>query len=600
MTQIARLLRRLWPFLPAEARRFLIGYSVISALLSIVDVVALLALAVVLAAAVAGSGLALPLIGVLPGDAIVWLILILSAVVILKSAANLWLTWISTRRFSALEVEVGATLLAAYLRAPWTDRLARSNAEVVQLANGVGQVISGFLLPVTTVPGMLVTSVGVVVVIFVAQPVTAIVALVYLGGIAALQYFVLGGRTRQAARVARDSQIRVARLVGGMVGALKEITLRDKIDESEAVVRKQRELLARARANSNFLAGVPRFVFDSAVIGGFLLTGGAAYVMDPDHSVDAMVAAVALFGIAGFRLVPALTGFQTVVTRTVSTGSFVDLMISDIERAEVYRAGQENLGDRPLPADPRELLLTDVGFTFPDARTPAVRDITLRLRMGETLGIAGRSGAGKSTLIDMLLGLLSPTTGRITIDDEPLDEVLADWRSRVGYVPQEVSLFAGTIAQNIALVWDDSFDIQRVERAARRAQLWEVIGQREGGIHSQIADGGMSLSGGQRQRIGIARALYTDPLVLVLDEATSALDVRTEAAVTDAIRELHGEVTVIAVAHRLSTIQGFDQVAHMRDGRIVSLGTFDELVATDEDFAHQAMLAGLTGTDNDV
>ena len=596
MTQIVRLLRRLWPFLPHEARRFLVGYSVVSALLSIVDVVALLALAVVLASAVAGGDLSLPVIGVIPGDAVIWLILLLSAVVILKSAANLWLTWVATRRFSSLEVEVGATLLAAYLRAPWTDRLARSNAEVVQLANGVGQVISGFLLPVTTVPGMLMTSIGVVVVIFVAQPITAVVALVYLGGIAALQYFVLGGRTRQAARVARDSQIRVARLVGGMVGALKEITLRDKIDESEAVVRKQRDLLARARANSNFLAGVPRFVFDSAVIGGFLLTGGAAFLAG--GGVDAMVGAVALFGIAGFRLVPALTGFQTVVTRTVSTGSFVDLMISDMEKAEGYRAAQEHLGDKPLPSEPRELILTNVGFTFPDAQEPAVRDVTLRMRMGETLGIAGRSGAGKSTLIDLLLGLLSPTTGHIAVDGEPLDEVLADWRSRVGYVPQEVSLFAGTIAQNIALVWDDSFDIARVERAARRAQLWDVIGQREGGIHSQIADGGMSLSGGQRQRLGIARALYTDPLVLVLDEATSALDVRTEAAVTKAIQELHGEVTVIAVAHRLSTIQGFDQIAHMRDGRIVSLGTFDELVATDEDFAHQAALAGLAGKDD--
>lgn len=597
MTHIANLLRRLWPFLPSDARRFLIGYSVVSALLSIVDVVALMLLAVVLASAVSGGTLSLPLVGTLPGDWLVWLILILSAVVIFKSAANLWLTWVATRRFAALEVEIGATLLAAYLRAPWTERLARSNAEVVQLANGVGQVVAGFLLPVTTVPGMLMTSLGVVVVIFVAQPVTAVVALGYLGGIAALQYFVLGEKTRQAARVARDSQIRVARLVGGMVGALKEITLRDKIEESESVVRTQRSLLARARANSNFLAGVPRFVFDSAVIGGFLLTGGAAYLAG--GGVDGMIAAVALFGIAGFRLVPALTGFQSVITRTISTGSFVDLMISDIEKAQEYRAAQERLGDKPLPAEPRELALTNVGFAFPGAPEPAVHDVTLSVRMGETLGIVGRSGAGKSTLIDLLLGLLTPTTGRIALDGEPLEEVLAAWRSRVGYVPQEVSLFAGTIAQNIALVWDDSFDAARVERAARRAQLWDVIEQREGGINSEISDGGMSLSGGQRQRLGIARALYTDPLILVLDEATSALDVRTEAAVTEAIRELRGEVTVIAVAHRLSTIKGFDQIAHMRDGRIVSLGTFEELVADDPDFAHQAMLAGLTRKDDD-
>ncbi|MGV9769736.1 ABC transporter ATP-binding protein [Microbacterium sp. NPDC003461] len=598
MKLLGARLRRLWPYLPASARRFLVVYSVISALLSVVDVIALLMLALVLASAVAGSGLQLPLVGTVPGDALIWLIVVLSLVVILKSASNVALSWIATRRFASLEVELGARLLAAYLRAPWTARLSRNSAELVQLANtGVANVIAGFLLPITSIAGMVVTAAGVVGVIFVAQPVTAVIALVYLGGIAVVQYFLLGGRTRQAARVARDSSLLASRLIAGMLGALKEITLRDKVDEVEAVVRKQRTLTARARSNSNFLGTVPRFVFDSAVIGGFLLTGTMAFLTG--GGIDGAVSAVALFGIAGFRLVPALTGFQSVITRTATTGPFVDTVVDDIEQSKDYHAAQEGLGRDPLPSDPRELRLESVGFTFPGAAQAAVQGVSVNVRMGTSLGIAGRSGAGKSTLIDLLLGLLTPTSGRITLDDRPIDEVLAGWRARVGYVPQQVALFNGTIAQNIALVWDDSFDAERVERAARRAQLWDVIEQREEGIHSHVAEGGMSLSGGQRQRLGIARALYTDPLVLVLDEATSALDVKTEAAVTEAIRELHGEVTVIAVAHRLSTIRSFDKIAHMKDGRIVSQGTFDEVAAKDPDFAQQAALAGLLARKED-
>ncbi|MCR2824032.1 ABC transporter ATP-binding protein [Microbacterium sp. zg.Y909] len=595
MKQITILLRRLLPYLPASARRFLLWYSVVSAVLAVVDVLALMLLALTLAAAATGSGVELPLIGGLPEGALVWLIVVLSVVVIAKSAANVGLQWIATRRFADFEVRVGAQLLAAYLRAPWTDRLGRNSAQVVQMANtGVANVTSGFLLPITTLPGLLVTSLGVVLVIFIAQPVTAAITTVYLCGIAVLQYFVLGGRTRQAARVARDSQMAAAALISGMVSALKEITLREKAPEVEAVVEKQRALSARARSNSNFLSAVPRFIFDSAVIGGFLLTGGAAFVMGGSEGPQQAIGAIALFGIAGFRLVPALTGFQSVITRTVTTAPYVNYVIDDIQSSAEYLKAQENLGRRPLPAEPRHLTLTDVSFTFPGSSTPAVDGLNLDIAMGSTVGIAGPSGAGKSTLVDLVLGLLTPTQGKIAVDGEPLAEVLAAWRARVGYVPQDVALFDGTIAQNIALVWDDSYDLERVERAARRAQLWDTISQRDGGVHARVGERGLSLSGGQRQRLGIARALYTDPLVLVLDEATSALDSKTESDVTAAIRDLHGEVTVIAVAHRLSTIRNSDKVLFMSEGTIAAQGTFDEVVRSHPDFALQARLSGLT------
>src|SRR5690606_15017475 len=204
------------------------------------------------------------------------------------------------------------------------------------------------------------------------------------------------------------------------------------------------------------------------------------------------------------------------------------------------------------------------------------------------------SGAGKSTMIDLLLGLISPTSGTIAVDGIPLSELRDAWRGEVGYVPQDVSLFDATVAQNVALSWTDEFDTERVRRSLELAQLLGTVEARTDGIHSRVGERGLALSGGQRQRLGIARALYSAPRVLVMDEATSALDTTTEAAVTDAIRKLRGSMTIITVAHRLSTVKESDTIFFMKDGEVIASGTFDELVRAVPDFAQQAHLAGLT------
>lgn len=593
MGLIVRTLRRLLPFLPQSARRFLLVYALISTALSVIDILALMLLALTLAATITGQTIELPLVGTIDPDQVVGLILILAAIVILKSASNVWLQWIATRRFASYELAVGQQLFGAYIRSSWTDRISRNSAQIVAMTDsGIASVVSGFLLPVTTLPGLLVTCVGVVGVIVFSQPLTALVTIVYLGLIAGIQYFVLSGKTRQAARVARDSALRVAALISGMVASLKEITLRDKADEVSAVVERNRAQTSQARANLSFLMSVPRFILDAAIIGGFIVVGGAAFLTS-GGDMNSMVSAVALFGIAGFRLVPSLTGFQSIITRTISSAPYVDLVISDIEASKRFLADREVLGRQPLPGQPARLELDGLAFTFPGSDTPAVSGVDLLVPIGGSVGIAGASGAGKSTLIDLLLGLLTPTAGTIKIDGLPLEDVMAAWRSHVGYVPQEVTLFDGTIAQNIALTWGDDVDIERVEAAARRAQLWDVIEKRAEGLNSRVGERGLTLSGGQRQRLGIARALYSEPLILVLDEATSALDTKTEADVADAIRELHGDVTVIAVAHRLSTIRESDLVLFMKDGAVAAQGTFDEVVAANADFAAQARLAGL-------
>ncbi|MGA7205506.1 MAG: ABC transporter ATP-binding protein, partial [Specibacter sp.] len=186
-----------------------------------------------------------------------------------------------------------------------------------------------------------------------------------------------------------------------------------------------------------------------------------------------------------------------------------------------------------------------------------------------------------------------PTGGVASIGGTPLGAMATDWRSRVGYVPQEVAIFDATVAQNVALTWTEDFDRDTVKKSLEKAQMLDVVENREGGIDRRVGERGLSLSGGQRQRLGIARALYADPLVLVMDEATSALDSATEAAISQSIQDLHGKVTVVLVAHRLSTIRHADTIFFLADGEVRASGTFDELIEAVPDFAHQADLAGL-------
>ena len=589
MKLIWRTLQGLLPMLPGRARRFLSGYVVASSSLALLDIAALGLLALSLSPMVQGDPVSLPLVGEVAPSGYVAIIVAVSLLIVVKGFLAVGVQWVVTRRFARYELEIGDRLFAAYIRAPWTDRLSRNTSQLVRLADvGIANATAGFLLPVAGLPALGATFLAVLVVLVVAQPVTAALTLGYLGVVGAVMYVFVSRRAIVAGRVNRDYSFRVARLMTEMVGALKEITLRDKAGEVAAVVHANRVHTSRARANLQFLAVMPRYVLESALVGGFLLIGGVAYATG---GATAAFSALALFGVAGFRMVPAVTSFQAVIATTASNIPNVQAVIGDVKAAEGYVANAETVGRAPLDREPETLSLRGVAFTYPGSAVPAVRDVDLDLPMGSTLALVCRSGAGKTTLVDILLGLLEPSDGAITLDGRPLGDVLAAWRSRVGYVPQDVSLFDATLAQNVALTWTDDLDLDRVRDCLERAQLGDVVASR--GLDARIGDQGMALSGGQRQRLGIARALYVDPLVLVLDEATSALDTQTEASVSAAIAALRGEVTVISVAHRLSTVRSADQVCFMADGTIAARGTFDELVAAVPDFAVQAQLAGL-------
>lgn len=592
MKQLWSVLRDLLPLLPGRARHFLVIYIICTALLSLFDVAAMSLIALIITPIAAGTPVVLPLIGKLPDDAAPWLILLACGLIIVKSALAIGMHAIATRQFAIYEFEIGARMFRAYLGSSWEERSKRSTVEFTRIADtGISVAISGLVLSLLTIPGNVLTIVLTLAVLVVAQPLTALIALGYFALVAAIINQVVTKRTLKAAQDNVDYSFRVARLLTEMVEALKELTLRGRLQQIQVVVGRHRQVAVKARASLSFLSIIPRYSYEAALIGGFLLVGGTGYLFG---GLSSAVVAVALFAATGIRLIPALTGIQASVISATSSVPWVRDVVNDLRGSEANATDALGGADlTALPESPQVLSLRAIEFRYPAASDSVLHGLDLEVPLGSSLGIVGPSGSGKSTLIDLLLGLRGPTGGSIAIDGTPLPEVIHAWRSRIGYVPQRVTLFDGTIGQNVALTWDEDYDREKVVAALDKAQLTSLVASRSGGIDERIGERGVSLSGGQQQRLGIARALYSDPLVLVLDEATSALDTKTEDDVVRALKELRGEVTLIAVAHRISTIKDYDQICYVDHGRILGKGSFTELATSLPQFGLQVQLAGL-------
>jgi ABC-type multidrug transport system fused ATPase/permease subunit len=276
-----------------------------------------------------------------------------------------------------------------------------------------------------------------------------------------------------------------------------------------------------------------------------------------------------LFAAASFRLLPS-------VNRILGSAQSLRYglpVIGSLYAELGVLASAQAPSDRNRMPFRESLELHQVTYVYPGKVDPALREISLRIRKGESVGFIGASGAGKSTLVDILLGLLSPNAGQVRVDSQDIKDHLRNWQDQIGYVAQSIFLTDDTLRRNIALgLPDKQIDEEALWRAVCAAQLAEFVNSLPEGLDTVVGERGVRLSGGQRQRIGIARALLHDPALLVLDEATSSLDTATEGEVMEAVRALHGTKTIIIVAHRLSTVQQCDRLYRLDQGRIVQEG----------------------------
>jgi ABC-type multidrug transport system fused ATPase/permease subunit len=236
----------------------------------------------------------------------------------------------------------------------------------------------------------------------------------------------------------------------------------------------------------------------------------------------------------------------------------------------------------------------DVTYAYAGAGVPALREVNLTVSAGQTVALVGRSGAGKSTLADVILGVLQPDAGKVLVGGIEPSDAIRRWPGAVAYVPQQIMLVEASVRANVALgLPEHLIDDEQVWAAIGRTQLADFVRTKSDGLDTQIGERGLRLSGGQRQRLGIARALYSRPQLLILDEATSALDAETEQAITSILNDLGQSVTVVVIAHRLSTVRHADLVVYLEDGSVVAAGSFAEVCARVPAFRRQAELMGL-------
>ena len=399
-----------------------------------------------------------------------------------------------------------------------------------------------------------------------------------------------------------------ARLLGEHESLLN-IQSNEKITEvlssyRESVVRNRRDYYAREIGTlrldlSNtlgelaFMPNISKYIIESSVVVGALAISATQFIMqDAGHAV----ATLAVFLAAGTRIAPAVLRVQQgaiQIRRSIGAAATALDLIDELRDLPEVEPGSDGLDVSHSGFIP-SVSLKSVSFSYPDSMEPAISEASLDIVSGSVVAIVGPSGAGKTTLMDLILGVLEPDSGQILISGMSASEVAKKWPGALSYVPQDVMISNGTFLSNVKLGFPaDAGTDYLVEEAIETAQLKDFIDGLPEGLQSKVGDRGTSLSGGQRQRLGIARALFTKPKLLVLDEATSALDGETEANISAAIGALKGEVTVILIAHRLSTVRDADKVVYLEGGQIIASGTFDEVRNSVPNFDRQASLMGL-------
>ena len=389
-----------------------------------------------------------------------------------------------------------------------------------------------------------------------------------------------------------ESEVNSGRLITEALDLYRELYVRNRrLDYAEAISR-VRYNSAVAQADQTFLPNISKYVLEISVIVGSVVIAGIQFIT---QTATVALAGLGLFIVAGGRIAPALMRLQQSAMNIESRAASLDATLETIRVFESFDQGFESDTEPNLIHSGFEpsVQIKKLSFGFNEAET-FLRDIELNIPSGSTVAIVGPSGSGKTTLINLILGLLEPTKGEVLISGKSPLVAIKEWTGGIAYVPQEVKLISGTFRENIELgTYFPSHNDETLLTSLEKSNLIDLVSELPEGLETVIGQSGYQLSGGQKQRLGLARAFYTNPKLIILDEATSALDSATENDITKALESLRGDVTLIVIAHRLSTVRSADFVAYLNQGQIVAKGSFDEVRQLVPDFDRQANLMGL-------
>ncbi len=543
------------------------------------------------------------------------------AVFIFKDIAAVALTRWNVSFSLKNDVAMLKRLMLGYLEAPYRFHLDRNTADMQRtLSYSVRQIFEASLIWAFGALGDIVAVAIIAVALLIANPVIAAISAAYFTGVVVIYQRLISKKMDRSAKAQHVANAASLKLMAQSLQVAKELKILHRETEmAEEVGQLFDDLMPHVKA-TNLASIQPRYYLELALLGA---TGLIALVSSKTEGASQAIALIGVFLAGGFRLLAPLNKVFTGRIQARLAIPAIEQVSEDLkaieqtERPVRVRYGHDeksmitasstgtDAGAIPVPDQnansviSRNPTITVSGVTFSYvAGRQVLSGVSLAAEPGSAIALVGGSGAGKSTLLDLMLGLLEPDSGEIEIDGKSLSDPSARyaWQSKIGYVPQTISLIDDTVSANIALgVPPGQVDQERLAKAVENAELGELIASLPDGLNAVVGERGVRLSGGQRQRLGIARALYNDPSVLFLDEATSALDNSTEASISETLRALKGSMTVITVAHRLSTIRDSDRIYFMEAGAIVGSGTFTELMTDNAGFRKLVELAKLPG-----
>ncbi len=504
-------------------------------------------------------------------------------------------TWALFRYAWGRNHTLSRRLLSSYLHRPYEYFLTHNSAELGKnILEEVKELVNQML-----VPGLQGMAKGVVALfitgflVFV-DPLVALMVTLILGTTYAGIYSLVKNRLDSYGEKRVAANTERYQFVSEAFGGIKQVKLRGRENAFVEQYNKPSKWYSRYQARYRVIRKAPRYVLEAVAFGGIILI--AVYLIIVKENLGQVIPMLGLYAFAGYRLLPALQkGFNGIASARFNLAALEKVRQGiKAEAVSVRKTSANGANERAetTPVMTDRLVVDRVCFTYPGAKEPAIKDLSLEIPACTAVGFVGKTGSGKTTTVDLILGLLRPQEGGISVDGTPLtDENLQRWRQDIGYVPQKIYLSDDTIARNIAFgVPEDEIDMDVVRDAASRAHIFDFVENELPDRWSTIVgERGVKLSGGQRQRIGIARALYHNPSLLVFDEATSALDQATEASVMEAIYDLEGDHTMLMIAHRLSTVKRADNIVMLEKGRKVGEGTYDELARQHTKFQSMAL-----------